>query len=107
MAVQRNETAPECGSVNEPCASAKGTSNAPGLSPSLGSAGVWNLENCARTRMNTGIERIVTISGTDSDDARWRRLLAQIAGAGIPLVQQIVTIPPQENLRAYPSRCPA
>jgi len=27
--------------------------------------------------MTTGVQRIVTISCTDSDDARWRRRLAQ------------------------------
>ena len=34
--------------------------NAPVLSPSLQSEGVRNWKNCARTRMNIGIERIVT-----------------------------------------------
>jgi len=30
--------------------------------------------------MTTGVQRIVTISCTDSDDARWRRPLAQGSG---------------------------
>ena len=53
-----------------------GPSNAPVLSPSRGSQGLRNLENRARTRMITGVQRIVTISCTDSDDAHWRRPLA-------------------------------
>src|SRR5260370_497429 len=55
-------------------------SNAPVSSPSRGSQGLRNLENRARTRMNTGVARIVTISCTDSDDARWRTPLAQKRG---------------------------
>ena len=71
MAVQRNGTAPACGLVSEPCAGGREPSNAPVLSPSLKSEGVLNLENCARTRMNTGIERNVTTRWQPgSNDAR-------------------------------------
>lgn len=39
-------------------------------------------KNCARTQRCHGVTRIVTISCTDSNDARWRRQLAKTIGAG-------------------------
>ena len=44
--------------------------------PSLSSARPVTWKNCARTQRCHGVTRIVTISCTDSNDARWRRQLA-------------------------------
>src|ERR1039457_4831855 len=75
---------PGLASINRyPCARIRivgGALDAPVLTPSRGSRLLRNFENCARNRMNTGVPRIVTISCTDSDDARWRRPLAQKCG---------------------------
>lgn len=48
--------------------------------PSLSSWRSVTWKNCARTQRCHGVTRIVTISCTDSDDARWRRPLAQKCG---------------------------
>lgn len=49
--------------------------------PSLSSWRSVTWKNCARTQRCHGVTRIVTTSCTDSDDARWRRPLAQAVGA--------------------------
>lgn len=48
--------------------------------PSLSSWRSVTWKNCARTQRCHGVTRIVTISCTDSDDAHWRRPLAQKCG---------------------------